>query len=277
MFGKKYYNGVIRKYVVYFGTLFNNIEIDRENNAGDTIQTMRVPISYGPRQKFIERLNVDPNLDRQIQIQLPRMSFEMISFQYDPERRMNPMRDLVQAKRDQSFNLSSVGTPTPFNIGFELAIMVKNAEDGVRILEQILPYFTPEFTATLKLVDGLDFGFDVPVVFQSLNTSDTYEGNFEARRALIHTLRFDVKGYVFGPVEDKKGLIKKANTQFYVDPGAPGVFTINSIATPASRVTITPGLDANGNPTSNSTVAINTDSVSANDNYGFVTDKYFNG
>ena len=178
MFGKKYYNGVIRKYVVYFGTLFNNIEIDRENNAGETIQTMRVPISYGPRQKYIERLNVDPNLDRQIQIQLPRMSFEMISFQYDAERRMNPMRDLVQAKSGQSFNLSSVGTPTPFNIGFELAIMVKNAEDGVRILEQILPYFTPEYTATLKLIDGLDFGFDIPVVFNNLDTSDTYEGNF---------------------------------------------------------------------------------------------------
>ena len=277
MFGKKYYNGVIRKYVVYFGTLFNNIEIDREDSSGNVIQTTRVPISYGPRQKYIERLNVDPNLDRQIQIQLPRMSFEMISFQYDAERRMNPMRDLVQAKSGQSFNLSSVGTPTPFNIGFELAIMVKNAEDGVRILEQILPYFTPEYTATLKLIDGLDFGFDIPVVFNSLDTSDTYEGNYESRRALIHTLRFDVKGYVFGAVEDKKGLIKKANTQFFVDPSDPGTFNINSIATPASRITITPGLDANGNPTSNSTIAINTDSVSANDNYGFVTDKYFNG
>src|SRR6056300_760654 len=110
----------------------------------------------------------------------------MISFQYDPERRMNPMRDLVQAKRDQSFNLSSVGTPTPFNIGFELAILVKNAEDGVRILEQILPYFTPEYTATLKLLDNLDFGFDIPVVFAQMQTQDTYEGNFEQRRAIIH-------------------------------------------------------------------------------------------
>jgi len=276
MFGKKYYNGVIRKYVIYFGTLFNNIEIDRVNSAGERVQTLRVPISYGPRQKFIERLNVDPNLDRQVQIQLPRMSFEMNSFQYDPERRMNPMRDLYKGA-STSFNLSSVGTPTPFNIGFELAILVKNAEDGVRILEQILPYFTPEYTATLKLLDNLDFGFDIPVVFSQMQTQDTYEGNFEQRRAIIHTLQFEVKGYVFGPVEDKKGIIKTANTQFYVDPGAAGVFTINSNATPASKVHIKPGLDANGNPTTNNQVTINTNSISANDNFDYIINKTFNG
>lgn len=277
MFGDKFYNNVIRKYVVYFGTLFNEIEIDRTNNAGTVIQEMRVPIHYGPRQKYLMRNDVDPNLDRQVAVQLPRMSFEMTSFNYDPERRMNPNRRIYQAKSDSTFNLLSTYTPQPFNIGFELNIAVRNAEDGVKILEQILPFFTPEYTATLKLLDDMpDIKFDVPVVFEGLSSMDQYEADFTQRRQLIHTLQFLVKGYVFGPVKDRKGVIKKANTQFHVDPSDEGVFDLRN-DTPASKIVITPGLDANGNPTSNASVAINTDSVSANDNYGHVMANTFNG
>jgi hypothetical protein len=275
MFAQKYYNGVIRKYVVYFGTLFNNIEIDRVNRAGTTVQTMKVPISYGPRQKYIIRGDVDPNADRQIAVQLPRMSFEMTNFRYDSERRMNPMKKLYAAST-HNYNLKSVFNPQPFNIDFELNIAVKNAEDGVRILEQILPYFTPEYTATLKLLDDMpDLKFDIPVVFLNLNTRDEYEGDYVTRRQLIHTLSFEVKGYVFGPVTEKSDIIKQANTQFHVDPGAAGVFTFPEDV--ASKVVITPGLDANGNPTSNSSVSINKDDINANSNYGYITANTFNG
>lgn len=278
MFGDPFYNNVIRKYVIYFGTLFNNIEIQRENSSGEVIQDIKVPIAYGPRQKYIMRGDQDPNVDRQIAIVLPRMSFEMISFNYDPERRLNPLKKLYAAKSDSSYNLASVYNPQPFNIGFELNIAVKNAEDGVRILEQILPFFTPEYTATLKLLEDMpDLKFDIPVVFEGLTSRDEYEADFTQRRQLVHTLQFIVKGYVFGPIRDRKGLINQANTQFHVDPGAEGVFSINDGDEPASKVVITPGLDANGNPTSNSSVAINKDSVNANDNYDYVMANTFNG
>jgi len=272
MFGQKFYNGVIRKYVIYFGTLFNQIEIDRVDGSGDTIQNIRVPISYGPRQSFIERLNVDPNLDRQVAVQLPRMSFEMSNMQYAPERRLNPARKLYQVKSDDTHRFKSTFTPTPFDINFQLSIAVKNAEDGVRILEQILPFFTPEYTATLKLLDDFDVKMDIPVVFQSLTSEDTYEGDMETRRALIHTLDFIVKGYIFGRVSDQGGLIRSANTQFFVDTTANGAFTLDG-SDPSSKVVIKPGLDANGNPTSNSSVSINTNSINANDNFGYISEK----
>tara|TARA_R110000822_G_scaffold3972_2_gene16960 strand:- start:8058 stop:8885 length:828 start_codon:yes stop_codon:yes gene_type:complete len=275
MFKHKYYNGVIRKYVVYFGTLFNNIEIDRTNTAGEVVQTIKVPISYGPKSKYLVRGDTDPNLDRQVAVQLPRMSFEMTNFRYDSQRRMNPLKKFYAAS-DQNYNLRSVGTPTPFNIDFELNIAVKNAEDGVRILEQILPYFTPEYTATLKLLDSMpDLKFDIPVVFLNLATRDEYEGDFVTRRQLMHTLTFEVKGYVFGPITEKSDIIKQANVSFHVDPGAAGSFAFPDTA--ASKVVITPGVLANGSPTSNASVSINIDDINANSNYGYITANTFNG
>lgn len=275
MFGEKFYNGAIRKYVIYFGTLFNDIEIDRVNSAGTTTQSLRVPINYGPKEKYDAMLTQNPNLDRKVGITLPRMSFEMTSFTYAPERRLSPTKRLYHVDRD-SGKYQSTFTPTPFDIGFQLAIFVRNAEDGVRILEQILPYFTPEFTATLKLLDDMpDVKMDIPVVFNSLTTEDTYEGDFETRRSIIHTLEFMVKGYVFGPVRDRQGIIKLANTQFFVEPSG-NTWNLDG-EDPASKVTIRPGLDANGNPTSNASLSINTNSITANDNYGYIIDKTFYG
>ena len=271
MFGQKFYNGVIRKYVIYFGTLFNDIEIDRTDNTGAVIQTLRVPISYGPRQSFIERLNVDPNIDRQVAIQLPRMSFEMTNFAYAPERRLNPTKKIYQQNADDTHRFKSTFTPTPFDINFQLSVAVKNAEDGVKILEQILPFFTPEYTATLKLLDTMDIKYDIPVVFQSLATEDTYEGDFETRRALIHTLDFVVKGYIFNQVVDKAGIIRTANTRFFVDTTTSG-FTLDG-KDEASKVVIKPGLTANGTATSNSSLSINTNSINANDDFGYIIDK----
>jgi|TARA_B100000035_G_C21019224_1_gene563300 hypothetical protein len=272
MFGQKFYNGIIRKYVIYFGTLFNQIEIDRTDSSGDVIQSIRVPISYAPRAGFIERINVDPNLDRQVAVQLPRMAFEMTSFTYAPERRLNPAKKIYNTKSGDNHNYKSMFTPTPFDITFSLAIAVKNAEDGVRILEQILPFFTPEYTATLKLVDDMDIKMDIPVVFQSLQTEDSFEGDFITRRAIIHTIDFVVKGYLFGRVNDQAGLIRTANTRFFVDESDPNVFQLDG-EDEASKVVIKPGLDANGNPTSNSSASINIDSITANDNFGYIINK----
>lgn len=253
MFGEKFYNGIIRKYVIYFGTLFNDIEIDRVNSSNTVIQTLRVPISYGPKEKYVAQLEQNPNLDRRVSIQLPIMSFEMTSFNYSPDRRLNPINRLYYNTSAVN-KLKSVLTPTPFDIGFSLNIYVRNAEDGVRILEQVLPYFTPEYTATLKLIDNMpDIKVDVPVVFNSMTTEDTYEGDYESRRALIHTLDFTMKGYVFGPVREKAGIIRMANTQFFIDTSPAGEWDItrsdpDTPGTPSSKITIVPGQASNGAP-----------------------------
>lgn len=275
MFGQKFYNGIIRKYVIMMGTLFNKIEIDRLNSSGGIEQTLRVPITYGPKERFLARIEaVGQDLERKIGFKLPAMSFEMTSFQYAPERRLSPTKQLhASASRDNK-SLKSVYTPTPFDIGFQLAIYVKNAEDGVRILEQILPYFTPEFTVTIKpLTDIPDLRTDIPVVFNGLNTEDTYEGDYETRRVLIHTLDFTVKGYVYGPVKYKAGIINTANSQLFIDTSSgEGVFDLTN-ETFASEVVVVPGLDSNRDPTTNTEITLTPDNINANDNFDYIVTK----
>jgi hypothetical protein len=274
MFGSKHYNGIIRKYVVLMGTLFNNIEIDRINSSNVVIQSLRVPISYGPKERFLARIEaVGQDLDRKIGFKLPAMSFEMTSFQYASERRLNPNKQMLSVTDRDSKSYKSVYTPTPFDIGFQVSIFVKNAEDGVRILEQILPYFTPEFTATIKPLDDIpNLRTDIPIVFNGLNTEDTYEGDYETRRVLIHTLDFTLKGYVYGPVSYKSGIIKTANSALFIDTNGPDVFDLTN-DTFASELYVAPGLDSNGTATSNSSISVAVDSISANQDFGYIVTK----
>jgi hypothetical protein len=151
MFGHSYYHGVLRKYVIMFGNMFNDIDVVRYNNAGTAVQTIRVPIAYGPREKFLARLRADPNLDRDVAIQLPRLSFEMTNVSYAPERGLNKLVRNVGISTDNN-KLRSIWTPTPYDIDFTLHGMFANQEDAVQVVEQILPFFRPEWTHTLQLV-----------------------------------------------------------------------------------------------------------------------------
>ena len=268
MFGHQYYNQVIRRYVVMFGTLFNDIIVQRFNKAGQRIQALKVPIAYGPKEKFLVRITQDPELTNQSQVSLPRMGFEMTGMQYMPERKLSSTQRRVNTVGTISSNnsLKAVYTPVPYDFNFSLSVFVKNADDGVQILEQILPFFTPEWTTTLKIIPEMNIKHDVPTVLQSVTTEDAYDGDFETRRSLIYNLDFLVKGYIYGPVK-KSGVIKRTMVDF-----------INSANTELQqgkrleKITITPGLDANGNPTANSAQSINIDNISANDNYGFAID-----
>lgn len=274
MFGHTFYHETIRKYIILFGTLFNDIYIQRNNNSGTNIQTFKIPISYAPRDKILSRLDTDPNLNRQVAITLPRMSFEMSAMTYDPDRKLNTIqKNVALVKRsdgnenaEERSNLKSTYNPVPYTMNFSLFIYVKNAEDGTKILEQILPFFTPDWTATVNLLPEMDFTYDIPTVLNSVSTEDIYEGDFTTRRALIHTLEFTMKGYVFGPVS-KSGVITLANTNFFID---------DRDATPGSSNTIVetidtkPGLLANGSPTSNATLTVGRDQIDANDNFGYV-------
>ena len=209
MLGTYSYHEIFRRTVVAFGTLFNNIELRRTN------EVMKVPLAYGPKQKFLARLDQNPDpTNKRVQITLPRISFEINGIQYDSSRKVSPTQKIKFAK-DVDENKNAF-MPVPYNLSFELAIISKNQEDGLQILEQILPFFQPHYNLPVKLVPEIDETKDVPVVLTSVDYEDDYENNFQTRRAIIYTLQFTVKTYLYGPVTDAK-TIKKVITDYYTD------------------------------------------------------------
>ena len=201
MYGNHFYNETTRRYVAVFGTMFNDIEISRKT-GNTTTQQMKVPINYAPMQKILARINQDPQLNAPA-ITLPRMSFEMTGMTYAPDRKLTSVTKLVKSGGTDA-SMTSMFAPAPYDIEFQLNVMTKYNEDGTKIIEQILPFFKPDCTVSVKLIDELGTYFDIPIVLNSVSQEDTYEGDFETRRALIWTLNFTMKGYFFGPVSTKK-------------------------------------------------------------------------
>lgn len=235
-----FYNETTRKYVALFGTLFNQIKIERAKVDGTVVQDMIVPLSYGPAQKFLARLNQDPNLNRKSAINLPRMSFEIAGMAYDPERKVGQTRKIIKnsGHPDGSKNFTYVGAP--YTIEFTLSIMTKYSEDAAKILEQIIPFFQPDYTQTVRLIEGMD-PLDIPIILNSVSTEELYEGSFEERRSVLYTLGFTMKGWYFGPQKTQK-VIKFVDLNLHdgVETNAPFLEGID----------IKPGLDSNGNPIS---------------------------
>ena len=216
MLGSYYYHEIIRKTIISFGTLFNDLNIKHKDSSGGVVSQLKVPLAYGPTQKFLARLEQQANLDKPVQITMPRMSFEMTSIAYDSTRKSG----ITQTFRavDGNDKMKKVFMPVPYNIGFELSILAKLNDDALQIVEQILPYFQPSFNITVDLVESIGEKRDIPVVLNSVNFQDDYEGDFSTRRALIYTLRFTAKTYLFGPVaENPEGLIRKVQVDMYAD------------------------------------------------------------
>jgi hypothetical protein len=212
MLGTYYYHEIVRKTIISFGTLFNEIFIRHKDSGGDTFSEMKVPLAYGPSQKFLARLEQQADLNKPVAITLPRMSFEMTSIQYDSSRKLGVTQTF---KASDGTNLKKVFMPVPYNIGFELNILAKLNDDALQIIEQILPYFQPSFNLTVDLVKSIGEKRDIPIVLDSINFQDDYEGDFSTRRALIYTLGFTAKTYLFGPVaESSEGLIKKVQVDY---------------------------------------------------------------
>jgi len=219
MLGTYFYNETIRKAIVAFGALFNDIYITRKDAAGVVVQTLKVPLAYGPKQKFIIRLEADPNLDQKVAITLPRIGFEIAGLDYDPSRKLNRIikKKMVANSDDKKLKEMSVQyVPVAYNLSFELFVMAKNSDDGIQIVEQILPFFQPEYTVSIKEVPEMDTIRDVPIVLNSVNYEDTYTGSFTERRAVIYTFNFTAKTYVYGPVDTSKP-ITKAEVKTYTD------------------------------------------------------------
>lgn len=264
MFGSSFYHASIRKYVTLFGTLFNDISFDRVDSVGDVFQSVQVPIGYGPKEKVLARLNQDPTLDRKYSVLLPRMAFEMTNMNYAAERKLLTI-NRNRAIDSNTERLKYQYNPVPYDMMFSLYVMTKNAEDGTRILEQILPYFTPEWTSSVNLVPEMNIVMDIPVVLLDVVSQDVYEANFEERRSLIWTLNFIMKGYLFGPVQ-KSGVITLANVNFY-----DSLLTSNNEV--LESVEIIPGLLANGTPTTNASLTVDRSLISATSDYDYIITK----
>jgi len=216
MLGTYFYHEIIRKTIVSFGTLFNNIYIRHEDKNNNVVDETKVGLSYGPMQKFLAKIEQQADLKKPIAITLPRMSFEMVSLQYDPTRKTSVTQTFRAC--DESGNVKKVYMPVPYNIGFELSIYSKLSDDALQIVEQILPFFQPSFNLTLDLIDSIGEKKDIPIVLDSIDMQDDYEGDFTVRRALIYTLRFTAKSYLFGPIADStEGHIRKVQVDMYTD------------------------------------------------------------
>lgn len=214
MFGSQYYHGTIRKYVIAFGNLFNDLVLQRLDSQGNRIQSIAVPIAYGPKEKWMVRLQQDPDFEEGVAITLPRLGFEITGFTYDPQRKLPSTLLNCAAVDGFQDRVNTQYSPIPYDIQFSLSAFVQNADDGAQIAEQILPYFRPEFTTNINLIPDMDVTVDTPVVLQAMTVEDTYEGDYQTRRALIYNFEFVVKGYMYGPIRTS-GLITRATTNIY--------------------------------------------------------------
>jgi hypothetical protein len=270
-----FYNSTIRKYVALFGTYFNQLEVRRTSTDGTLNQRQIVPISYGPYQKILARLDQDPNIQggasfdaqgnvaagQPYAMTLPRMAFELTSFTYDTERKVAPTRKIRKTVVDENNGgRRFVYAGTPYNMGFSLYIMAKYNEDAVKLLEQILPFFNPEFTSTVRLIEGLE-PIDVPLILSDVQSEDIYEEAFTQRRSILYTLNFNMKGWFFGPERDKE-VIRFIDTRYAMDTAANTEFE--------EFQTIQPGMTANNEPTTDITQTIDYSLIEFDDDWDYI-------
>lgn len=212
-----FYHEILRKTVIGFGTLFNGISIKTTDSQNNVVNTIKVPLAYAPQQKFLARLEQVEDLNKQTQITLPRMSFEFVGLQYDSSRKVTTTQKFLVPSPSGDGNVKKAYMPVPYNMDFELSIYSKLNDDMLQIIEQILPYFQPSYNLTIELLDEINEKRDIPIVLEGIAMDDQYEGNFDSRRALIYTLRFSAKTYLFGPVtrDVSAKIIKKAEVGYF--------------------------------------------------------------
>ena len=216
MLGQQFYHETIRNIVIAFGTMFNDIQLIRKDNSGTITQTMKVPLAYGPREKFLVRLREDADLTKQVAITLPRIGFEIKNLSYDASRKMSRVQRFKKVKGANTKQLDTQYMPVPYNLEFELYIMAKQSHDALLIVEQILPYFQPDYALTFNDMADMGISRDVPIVLNSIGYEDSYDGDFTTRRALIYTMSFTTKFYLYGPVTSAK-VIKTVQVDQYTD------------------------------------------------------------
>jgi hypothetical protein len=218
MLGQQFYHETVRNIIVAFGTMFNNLQIVRKDNSGNITQAMKVPLAYGPKQKWLTRLDQDPSLANAVAITLPRLGFEIGSLTYDASRKLNRVQKFKKVKSASSDanKLDTQFMPVPYNMDITLYAMAKNSDDALQMVEQILPFFQPDYTLTLNDMADMGIKRDVPIILNSVSYEDNYQGDFESRRAIIYTLAFTLKFYLYGPVTSSS-VIKTVQVDQYTD------------------------------------------------------------
>ena len=227
MFGTYFYHQTSRKMVVAFGSLFNNIEVRRTDSSDAVTEVIKIPLSYGPKDKMLVRISQDPSLNPNVALTVPRMGFELTAMTYDGARKLNTMGRNV---KKGTTGLKKQYNPVPYNWDFSLYVFVKNAEDGTQILEQILPFFTPDFTVTMTLVSGMTVKMDIPLVLNSVTSEDSYEGDFATRRSIIWTLSFLMKGFLYPSVTDNAKVITSSTVDTHIMSAATAADPIYIVA-----------------------------------------------
>ena len=263
---QQYYHGIMRKYVAAFGSLFADITVQRRDDNEDRVQTIAVPLAYGPKQAWLVRANQEPDFDNDVAITLPRIGFEIGAMVYNPTRKHSSTHQNRMKTEDSGF-VKTQYVPVPYDITFQLAVFVKNADDGMQIIEQILPYFRPEYTVNINLVPEMGIVKDIPIELQAVSIEDSYDGDFLSRRALIYNIDFIMKGYLYGPISSS-GVITRSITNLYDDTAADTDIL--------EKVTVTPTQYANGSPlfspSGNSALSVAASLIDSNTDFGFSTD-----
>ena len=223
MLSGHFYHATIRKLVAAFGTVFNNISVVRKDQTGKVINIQRVPLAYGPKQKFLTRIDEQQDVrGNKIAIKLPRMSFEIVTMVYDATTKINRNNVVSVTDPNDPMARTTVRQFAPYRMGIQLSIMAKNQDDALQIVEQILPYFQPEYTITIKDVEGMDIPNDVPIVLTAIQMNEEYEGDFMTRRAIIYTLDFELRVRFYGPTT-QRGITKTVITNFTNEVGFPEI------------------------------------------------------
>ena len=240
MFGQHFYHKQIRNTVIAFGTIFNNIHIKRLDSSGNPLQSLKVPLSYSPREKFIARLEQQTSLtgsDSSVAITLPRMAFDITGYAYDPSRKLNKNQKVgVVTTNEDTTKLNAQYSPVPYDVSFELNVFTANSDDGLQIIEQILPYFQPDYTVTMWESRTMDTKRDIPFILGRVDYEDTYAGELTTLRRITYSLNFTAKIYLYGPISTG-AIIKKVSADLYDNTSDQSPFR-------KERVTVTP------NPTS---------------------------
>ena len=228
-----FYNEILRRTIIGFGTLFNNLTIKATNASDSVVSVTKVPLAYGPTQKFLARLEQSADLNKSTAMTLPRMSFEFTGLTYDPSRKVTTTQTFVVKDPNTGEETKKGFMPVPYNMQFELAIMCKLNDDALQIVEQILPYFQPAYNLTVELVEGIKEKRDVPVVLENITMEDDYTGDFKERRVLLYTLRFTAKTYMYGPVSSAtRDIIKVAKVSYISGDSKSTTRDITYTATP---------------------------------------------
>ena len=222
MVGNYFYNETIRKTVIAFGTLFNNISIKKYGTDGKSISQIKVPIAYGPIQRFLARIEQQPNFDDNVAISLPRLSFQLTSYVYDAARKASPVQKFTMLSPTSKTKVKKMYMPVPYDVGFRLSFAAKLQDDALQIIEQILPFFQPSYSVTISMLEGVDEKRDIPFTLTNVGFVDEYEGDFSTRRFIQYDLDFVAKTYFYQEVPtDENGIIKKVQVDYSTAIRAP--------------------------------------------------------